>query len=338
MAPKTTLSSWPERDTWVHNTKDVYEYAQKSMANNPPAVRNAISLQLAEHLRPKLVCKIVALDNEAHKLFTDCVQLIHAFVNGGARTPPALDALDSFVAEMEVIRSQEQAAKAREKKRRIRSAPEVPSDDEDDVQIVNKVPDEDTEMAEPKGLKDSVHAPKASEASKLRFKKNSDKDKEKEKEKEKDSPKDKEKSKSSSKLARAMSPAVEGKSNPPSAKRARFERSTVDLREETAEEAALRAAGYTSVLKQTVMIPFLQLETLQPDALLSIANYLRAEVATLEHNIQYMLGQYKLAYSKLEEANRVRLAKLGLENTPMAEDQPADSTTAAPVAGSSSST
>ena len=86
------------------------------------------------------------------------------------------------------------------------------------------------------------------------------------------------------------------------------------------------------------MIPFLQLETLQPDALLSIANYLRAEVATLEHNIQYMLGQYKLAYSKLEEANRVRLAKLGLENTPMAEDQPADSTTAAPVAGSSSST
>lgn len=50
MAPKTTLSSWPERDTWVHNTKDVYEYAQKSMANNPPAVRNAISLQLAEHL------------------------------------------------------------------------------------------------------------------------------------------------------------------------------------------------------------------------------------------------------------------------------------------------
>ena len=31
-----------------------------------------------------------------------------------------------------------------------------------------------------------------------------------------------------------MSPAVEGKSNPPSAKRARFERSTVDLREETA--------------------------------------------------------------------------------------------------------
>ena len=133
MAPKTTLSSWPERDTWVHNTKDVYEYAQKSMANNPPAVRHAISLQLAKHLvsdftmaikcihfaneglqRPKLVCKIVALDNEAHKLFTDCVQLIHAFVNGGARTPPALDALDSFVAEMEVIRSQEQAAKARE--------------------------------------------------------------------------------------------------------------------------------------------------------------------------------------------------------------------------------
>ena len=31
-----------------------------------------------------------------------------------------------------------------------------------------------------------------------------------------------------------MSPAVEGKSTPPSAKRARFERSTVDLREETA--------------------------------------------------------------------------------------------------------
>ena len=86
------------------------------------------------------------------------------------------------------------------------------------------------------------------------------------------------------------------------------------------------------------MIPFLQLETLQPNALLSIANYLRAEVATLEHNIQYMLGQYKLAYSKLEEANRVHLAKLGLENTPMAEDQSADSTTAAPVAGSSSST
>jgi membrane-bound lytic murein transglycosylase B len=82
------------------------------------------------------------------------------------------------------------------------------------------------------------------------------------------------------------------------------------------------------------MIPFLQLETLPPDALLSIANYLRAEVATLEHNIQFMLGQYKLSYSKLEEANRVRLAKLGLENTPMAEDQPADTVAAAPVGGS----
>jgi hypothetical protein len=33
-----------------------------------------------------------------------------------------------------------------EKKRRIRSAPEVASDDEDEVQIVNKVPDEDTEV------------------------------------------------------------------------------------------------------------------------------------------------------------------------------------------------
>ena len=58
------------------------------------------------------MCKHVALNKEAYKLFTNCVALIHAFVNGSARAPSALDALDSFVAEMDVYHTQEHTAKA----------------------------------------------------------------------------------------------------------------------------------------------------------------------------------------------------------------------------------
>jgi hypothetical protein len=50
MAPKTSTSAWAERDNWVVNTKDVYEYSQKGLAHSPPAVRNAVAIQLAEHL------------------------------------------------------------------------------------------------------------------------------------------------------------------------------------------------------------------------------------------------------------------------------------------------
>ena len=71
------------------------------------------------------------------------------------------------------------------------------------------------------------------------------------------------------------------------------------------EEAALRTSGYQSLLKETVMVPFLELEKMPLHVLKAVSNYLRTEVATLEHNIHFMLGQYHFSYKKLEEANRI---------------------------------
>lgn len=100
------------------------------------------------------------------------------------------------------------------------------------------------------------------------------------------------------------------------------------------EEAALRTSGYQSLLKETVMVPFLELEKMPLHVLKAVSNYLRTEVATLEHNIHFMLGQYHFSYKKLEEANRIRLSKLALEGAAMDDDKPADPTAEATTGGS----
>lgn len=87
------------------------------------------------------------------------------------------------------------------------------------------------------------------------------------------------------------------------------------------EERSLRVAGYDSIVKQSALIPFMDLEKMSSDVLQSVTNFLRTELSTLEHNIHFWIAQYQLTHKKFEEANRIRLSKLDLQDKPMAEPE-----------------
>jgi len=76
---------------------------------------------------------------------------------------------------------------------------------------------------------------------------------------------------------------------------------------------------------------------MSPDVLLSVSNFLRHEMSTLEHNTHFFASQYRLTRKQFEEANRIRLSKLELEDHPMVS---AEAVLGSPetVAGASSST
>jgi hypothetical protein len=63
----------------------------------------------------------------------------------------------------------------------------------------------------------------------------------------------------------------------------------------------------------------MELEKMSPDVLLSVSNFLRHEMSTLEHNIHFFASQYQLTQKQFEEASRIRLSKLELEDKPMAD-------------------
>uniref|UniRef100_A0A0W0FYR5 Uncharacterized protein n=1 Tax=Moniliophthora roreri TaxID=221103 RepID=A0A0W0FYR5_MONRR len=98
-----------------------------------------------------------------------------------------------------------------------------------------------------------------------------------------------------------------------------LERSIADLHEESPEECDLWVAGTDSTIRHTALVPFIDLEKMSTDVLLSVSNFLQHEMSTLEHNVHFFSSQYKLTRKQFEEASRIQLSKLEPADKPMAD-------------------
>uniref|UniRef100_A0A0W0FUG5 Uncharacterized protein n=1 Tax=Moniliophthora roreri TaxID=221103 RepID=A0A0W0FUG5_MONRR len=203
----------------------------------------------------------------------------------------------------------------------------VNSSDEEEVQIVNNTND-DLEMQDARSLSSSAHTPKSGSTNnpvqKVRFTKNNAADK---KEKDKNVP---------NKSLDVTSTASEAKPTSSASKKSKVSSSVVDCHQETTDEQALCALAFESIAKKSALIPFLDLEKASSKVLLSVSNFLRAELSSLEHNIYFYIGQYQVSAKSLEEVNRICLSKVAIQDEQMGEAQPVRSlikvgTVSAPV-------
>ncbi|ESK81401.1 hypothetical protein Moror_16565 [Moniliophthora roreri MCA 2997] len=92
------------------------------------------------------------------------------------------------------------------------------------------------------------------------------------------------------------------------------------------DEQALHALAFESIAKKSVLILFLDLEKASSEVLLSVTNFLHAELSSLEHNIHLYIGQYQVSSKSLEEVNHIHLSKVAIQDEQMGEAQPVHST------------
>uniref|UniRef100_A0A0W0GCV0 Uncharacterized protein n=1 Tax=Moniliophthora roreri TaxID=221103 RepID=A0A0W0GCV0_MONRR len=193
----------------------------------------------------------------------------------------------------------------------------VDSSDEEEVQIINNMND-DLEMQDARSLSFSVHAPKSGSmnnpAQKVYFSKNNAIYK-----KEKDK-------KVLSKSLNVTPTASEAKLTTSASKKSKVSLSVVDYHQETTDEQALCALTFESIAKKSALVLFLNLEKTFSKVLLSVANFLHAELSSLEHNIHFYIGQYQVSSKSLEEVNHICLFKVAIQDEQMGEAQPVHST------------
>uniref|UniRef100_A0A0W0GCD7 Uncharacterized protein n=1 Tax=Moniliophthora roreri TaxID=221103 RepID=A0A0W0GCD7_MONRR len=303
-------NSWPDCQTWLHNTNKLFNFIKRSTNGSNPTIHSLLVAQLAEHLKGRLNFKHVATHDEAYKLYCACIEFINSQILTGAKAPFVLDSLEAFTHEMHAFCAHAAASKNRKRKA---SKVSVDSSDEEEVQIVNNTND-DLEMQDARSLSTSVHAPKSGSTNdpvqKVHFTKNNAADK---KEKDKNVP---------NKSLDVTSTASEAKPTSSASKKSKVSSSVVDCRQETTDEQALRALAFESIAKKSALIPFLDLEKASSKVLLSVSNFLHAELSSLEHNIHFYIGQYQVSAKSLEEVNRIRLSKVAIQDEQMGEAQP----------------
>ncbi|ESK81270.1 hypothetical protein Moror_8473 [Moniliophthora roreri MCA 2997] len=224
----------------------------------------------------------------------------------GARAPFVLDSLKAFTHEMHAFCAHAAASKNSSKV-------SVDSSDEEEVQITNNTND-DLEMQDARSLSTSVHAPKSgsmnNSVQKVCFSKNNAADK-----KEKDK-------KVLSKSLNVTPTAPEAKLTTSASKKSKVSLSVVDCCQETTDEQALCALTFESIAMKSALIPFLNLEKASSEVLLSVANFLHAELSFLEHNIHFYVGQYQVSSKSLEEVNCIHLFKVAIQDEQIGEAQP----------------
>ncbi|ESK81532.1 hypothetical protein Moror_15660 [Moniliophthora roreri MCA 2997] len=184
-----------------------------------------------------------------------------------------------------------------------RSSKAVEDGSNDDEVIILTVPSDDIEMADAqKGLNASMHAPKPGTfdaVKSLHFAK------------EKKMPKEKKDHLITSSSINAELGKV--------SKHPHLECPIADLRKESLEEHILQVAGADSVIRHTALVPFMDLEKMLTDVLLSVSNFLRHEMSTLEHNVHFFFSQYELTRKKFEEASQIWFSKLELTDKPIGD-------------------
>uniref|UniRef100_A0A0W0FNJ2 Uncharacterized protein n=1 Tax=Moniliophthora roreri TaxID=221103 RepID=A0A0W0FNJ2_MONRR len=201
-------NSWPDRQTWLHNTNKLFNFIKHSTNSSNPTICSLLVAQLAEHLKERLNFKHVTTHEEAYKLYCACVEFINSQILTGAKAPFVLDSLEAFTHEMHAFRAHTAASK----------------------NYVN-----------------------------ILFSSN---------------------------------------------------------------EQALCALMFESIAKKSALIPFLNLEKASLEVLLSVSNFLHAELSSLEHNIHFYIGQYQVSAKSLEEVNRIHLSKVAIQDEQMGEAQP----------------
>jgi hypothetical protein len=86
-------------------------------------------------------------------------------------------------------------------------------------------------------------------------------------------------------------------------------------------ERDVRKSAHDSVLRAISVLPFFDLHKLTSDNLLSVSNYLRNELTSLQHSILHLHGQYETTNRQLEETNRLRLSKLSVTDSMEVDDK-----------------
>ncbi|KAL0572306.1 hypothetical protein V5O48_009652 [Marasmius crinis-equi] len=225
------------------------------------------------------------------------------------------------------------------KRPRARAAPKsktyIDGDDESDFEIIEKVPKKAPEAEAPSsGLKASIHAPDEAEENTAKGKTAAKK----------------------TPVARASTvtipysavPGMDTSSGPylkalfilskaasklPLFKKAHIEVPMSNTAQELPNESVERLVEAQQVAHFTSLVPFLNMETLEANTLLSIANFLKMELATLAHAVQYYSGQYQYVHRQLEDATHHHLAKMRIGGdseaseggpTPMNQDAPSE--------------
>ncbi|ESK83610.1 hypothetical protein Moror_12049 [Moniliophthora roreri MCA 2997] len=287
---------WPDCQTWFHNTTKLFDFIKHSVHGSNPNIHSLLVAQLADHLKGRLNFKHVAADEEAYKLYCACVKFINTQIFTGAKAPFVLDSLKAFTHEMHAFCSHES----------IKPQRYLDSSDEEEVQIVN-ITNDNLEMQDARSLSTSVHTPKSGStnepAQKVCFSKNNAVDK-----KEKDK-------KVLSKSLDVTTTAPETKSTTSASKKNINIISKLD-------EQALHALTFESIAKKSALIPFLDLEKASSEVLLSVTNFLHAELSSLEHNIHFYIGQYQVSSKSLEEVNCICLFKVAIQDEQIGEAQP----------------
>ncbi|ESK93410.1 hypothetical protein Moror_1760 [Moniliophthora roreri MCA 2997] len=301
--PTTTNASseWTDRPGWLTDTHAIYDHCRESAVKPLLCIRQAAATQMCKQLCKPLNFRHVTRSDEAYTLYSKAVNLIKELIKlPGVKEPFQLSAITHFLVKMDTVWA---ADKARGSCRSKKSSKVVKDGSDDNEVVVLTVPSKDTKMADAqKGLNASMHAPKpgTSDAVKsLHFTK------------EKKMPKEK-------KDHLIMSSSINAELSKGS-KRPRLERPIADLREESLEERNLQVAGADSVIRHTALVPFMDLEKMSTDVLLSVSNFLHHEMSTLKHNIHFFSSQYKLTRKQFKEASWIWLSKLELADKPMAD-------------------
>uniref|UniRef100_A0A0W0ETV5 Uncharacterized protein n=1 Tax=Moniliophthora roreri TaxID=221103 RepID=A0A0W0ETV5_MONRR len=306
-SPSTTAnasSEWTDHPGWLTDTHAIYDHCRESAVKPLLCLRQAAATQMCEQLGSKckpLNFRHVAHSDEAYTLYSKAVDLIKELVKlPGVKEPFQLSAITHFLVEMDTVRAANKACGSHKSKK---SSKVVEDGSDDDEVVVLTVPSEDTEMANAqKGLNASMHTPKpaTTDAIKsLHFTK------------EKKMPKEKKDCLITSSSINAELSKV--------SKHPHLEHPIADLCEESPEEHNLQVAGADSVIRHTALVPFMDLEKMSTDVLLSVSNFLRHKMSTLKHNVPFFSSQYELTRKQFEEASWIRLSKLELVDKPMAD-------------------
>ncbi|KAF9257765.1 hypothetical protein L218DRAFT_1005805 [Marasmius fiardii PR-910] len=347
----TAVSVQPGLPHWDGDAfvKEVQQSIQECLStiNLLPGTEQSSLLRVLQKLSQPLVADQVAAHDDALNAFKGAVDWLTLQYQGLQVDAP--EGHHKLVIFKDILQKRQNVLKAvagdnypnRKRPRAcavVKSKPYVDDADESDVEIITKSSEKAPEPEVPvSGLKASVHAPNDAADSSAKGKATA-------------------KKASGTRASTVSIPysAVPGMdifssqylkavfilskaaSKLPSFKKARIEVPMSNTAQESPNESVERLVEAQQVARFTSLVPFLNMESLEANALLSIANFLKTELATLAHAVQYYSGQYQYVHRQLEEANRHHLAKMKIvdeseapEGSPMHQDGPSEDAPAA---------
>ncbi|KAK7020259.1 hypothetical protein VNI00_017751 [Paramarasmius palmivorus] len=270
--------AWKDKAAWIQDTLREVGAAKDVVKSPSKGIRAAAVKDLMDHLRRPLNVHHVALDDEGYKLYGQALDLVEKLCAPGDLNPnvPQLLSLRNFKRTMDELREPPPPKPSKAKSRRPKSAPTVEdSDDADADDEVVEVVDHDVSTKTAETRAQTVSIPYLANPGIAAG------------------------SRAYLKAIHVLSKATPTASN--SRKRARIEKPVADIREEDLDDRELRLQGHAQVNKYLNIIPFLDMSTMSREGLLSVGNYLRTEMATLQHTVAYYGAQYKLAATQFDE-------------------------------------